>query len=174
MTTLGAVHLGIACLAIASGAAVILTAPKGGRVHKRLGWTYVVTMLLTNATALMIYRLFGGFGPFHFLALISLVSVFFGTAFAVKARNARRQRDLVRRERMIQAHYRTIVYSYLGLLAAFASEVIVRLPVFRESLGPGPVFGFAVLGASLAVMWIGSRMIRSNAERVLAPFRAAR
>ncbi|WP_158666626.1 hypothetical protein [Salinibacter altiplanensis] len=51
---------------------------KGTRRHRYVGWIYVATMIFLCVTSFFIYELFGGFGPFHVAALISLVSVIGG------------------------------------------------------------------------------------------------
>ena len=70
----GFVHalLGIAALLVGL---MVLFQRKGTRSHRRLGTMYVLSMFALNITALMIYDLFGGFGPFHVAALISLATV---------------------------------------------------------------------------------------------------
>lgn len=64
MDVLGVLHLGAAVGSLVSGGGVIMSR-KGTRAHRRLGWTYVASMATLNVTALLIYDLFGGFGPFH-------------------------------------------------------------------------------------------------------------
>lgn len=67
---IGIVHTIFAVIAMLSGAWVLLQ-PKGGTRHRQMGYVYVGAMLLMLLTAFGIYRLFGGFGIFHFFALIS-------------------------------------------------------------------------------------------------------
>ncbi len=172
MSPLGAFHLVMAFTAIAAGAAVLLTGPKGGRTHKRLGWVYLVAMLSLNATALMIYRLFNGFGPFHVAAIVSLFSVITGGALAVLARQARRRGDHATRARFIAGHFRAISWSYIGLLAALVSETATRLEIARPAAAPGRAFGIAVMVATLSVVATGAYLIRTRRERALVPFRA--
>ena len=152
MNDLGWVHLTSAVMALASGAAVLLRR-KGSRAHRRMGWVYVGSMLVLNATALMIYRLTGSFGPFHVAALLSLATVLIGIVPAVRRRPAN----------WVEHHYWWMTYSYVGLWAAAVSEVATRTPGFR--------FWWAVIVATLLVMGIGSTLIRRRAEAVIAPFR---
>jgi uncharacterized membrane protein len=171
MSPLGAFHLASAFAAILAGAAVLLTGPKGGRTHRRLGRVYLVSMLALNGSALMIYRLFRGFGPFHVAALISLISVVAGVALAVLARRARARGDHAMRADLVAGHYRAIAWSYIGLLAALVSETATRLDIARPDDMPGRAFGIAVAVATLSVVSVGAYLIRSRGERVLAPFR---
>ncbi len=172
MAPLGVLHLAMAFTAIAAGAAVLVTAPKGGRTHKRLGWIYLASMLALNGSALLIYRLFNGFGPFHLAALVSLFSVIAGGGLAIAARRARLRGDRARRAEFVGGHFRAICWSYIGLLAALVSETATRLEIARPADVPGRAFGIAVGLATLSVVTTGAYLIRSRRERLLAPFGA--
>ena len=151
MTLLGWFHLLAALVAMASGA-VVLLGRKGTRGHRRLGWAYVASMVALNGSALLIYRLFGGFGPFHVAAIVSLGGLVMGVLVM------RRPRD----PRAVERHYYWMTWSYVGLLAAFVSEVGTRVP--------GAVFWWAVLAGTLLVVAVGSRLIRRGAASALRPF----
>jgi uncharacterized membrane protein len=170
MSPLGALHLATAFVAIGTGAIILLTGPKGGRTHKRLGWVYLGSMLALNGSALLIYKLFGGFGPFHVAAIVSLLGIFAGGTLAVKAREARKRGDRVRRAELVAAHFRAIAWSYIGLLAALVSETATRLDIARPAAVPGRAFGIAVGVATMTVVAIGAYLISARRERVLAPF----
>jgi uncharacterized membrane protein len=154
MNALGLFHTACALVALGSGAAVLMRR-KGTAGHRRTGWVYVASMLLLNGTALMIYRLFGGFGPFHVAAVFSLVTVLAGIVPAVRRRPAN----------WLDHHYQWMTWSYVGLCAATVSEVATRMPGFR--------FWWAVMLGTLAVIGVGGMLIRRRASAVLAPFRAA-
>ena len=51
---------------------------KGTRTHRRIGQAYLLAMLALNVTGLMIYDLYGRFGPFHVAAAISLATIVAG------------------------------------------------------------------------------------------------
>ncbi|HEX2079433.1 MAG TPA: DUF2306 domain-containing protein [Longimicrobium sp.] len=150
MSALGWFHMACALMALGSGAAVLLRR-KGDRAHRRLGWVYVASMLLLNATALMIYRLFGGFGPFHAAALISLATVIAGIVPPVRRRPAN----------WVEHHYQWMTWSYVGLCAAAVSEAGTRVPGFR--------FWWAVLAGTFIVIGVGATLIRRRAAALLAP-----
>jgi uncharacterized membrane protein len=152
MSTLGWIHTAAALAALVTGAAVLLRS-KGTRRHRQLGWTYVASMVLLNATALAIYRLSGTFGPFHIAALFSLATVVAGAIPAVRRRPA---------GTWVVYHYWWMTYSYLGLLAATAAEVATRVP--------GNNFWWTVIAASAAVFAFGAPIIRRRARGTLAPF----
>ena len=170
MISLGWTHIVAATTALVAGAAVLLTR-KGTRRHRQLGWAYVVSMLLLNGTALLIYRLFGRFGPFHVGAVFSLVTVVAGTAVAFGARRARARRDPVGRARALERHYQWMTWSYVGLAAAAVSEIATRMPALRPRPGQGMAFGITVALATLLVIGVGAQLIRRRRTALLAPYR---
>jgi uncharacterized membrane protein len=170
MNPLGWAHTVAALVALGSGAAVLLAA-KGTMRHRRLGWTYAASMLALNVSALFVYRLFGGVGPFHVAAVASLVTVVFGTLAAVRGRRHRLARDAEARARAIEQHYAWMTWSYVGLLAAAVSEVATRVPAFRPRPGQGVAFGITVAVATVVVVAVGARLIRSQRSPLLAPYR---
>ena len=172
MTSLGWTHTISALAALEAGAAVLLTR-KGTRRHRQLGWTYVVSMIVLNATALLIYRLFGRIGPFHVAAVFSLATVVAGTAAAFAGRRARERRDVAGRARALERHYQWMTWSYVGLVAAAVSEVATRLPALRPRPGQWMMFGIAVTAATVLVIWVGARLIRRRRAALLAPYRSA-
>jgi uncharacterized membrane protein len=70
----GLVHALLGVAALILGLAVLLRR-KGTPVHRIMGRGYVLSLLLLNTTALMIYDLYGRFGPFHVASVISLATV---------------------------------------------------------------------------------------------------
>jgi uncharacterized membrane protein len=169
MSLLGQVHLASAIASLGSGAVVLLMSPKGTRRHRQVGWTYAVSMLTLNVTALMIYRLFGGFGPFHVAALVSLAGLAVGVFSAIRAKASRLDRDLPARHKWVERHYHFMSWSYVGLWAAAVSEVATRVPAFRPSAAQGmAVFGIVVAVATLLVVGVGARLIRVRARGALA------
>ena len=152
MSPLGSFHTVAASIALASGAAVLIRR-KGTRWHRRAGWTYAVSMILLNVTALMIYRLFGYFGPFHVAAVLSLATVSGGTIAAVRRRP---------RGKWIETHFYLMAFSYVGLVAAAFAEVATRVP--------GARFWWVVLVVSFLIILVGTRWIKSRAADMLRPF----
>ena len=82
---LGFVHTLFGLAALATGCAVVIRR-KATRIHRRIGRAYVAAMLLLNLTALLIYDLYGRFGPFHVAALISLATVLAGIVPVLRRR----------------------------------------------------------------------------------------
>lgn len=151
MTTIGIIHTACGVAALTSGLGVLLR-PKGTRGHRVLGWAYVASMGGLLATAFLIYRLFGGFGPFHWAAIAAAATLAGGLA-AVRRRRPR----VEWRER----HAYLMSYSYLGLLAAMAAEIVTRVPGVEFATGAAMV--------STAVLAVGAVVIRHAGPGMLRP-----
>lgn len=117
-SSLGWFHLTTALLAMLSGAFVLATR-KGTKRHKQVGYLYVFSMLLVCGSAMGIYRLTGTFGIFHITAILGFLTLA-GGVIPMLMRNIDRKYKAV--------HVWFMYYSVLGLYAAFASELIVRIP----------------------------------------------
>jgi uncharacterized membrane protein len=146
---LGLVHslFGIAALLLGL---LVLLCRKGTRYHRRIGQGYVLAMVLLNATALMIYDLYGRFGPFHVAALVSRATVVGGFIPAYLQRP---------RATWMRHHAAAMCWSYIGLLAAFVSEIATRVPGVR--------FGWGVVAATIGVVAVGAVLVRTRLPRIL-------
>lgn len=172
MSIIGTIHLVASVASIFLGATVLAQGPKGGSRHRQVGWAYVVAMLTVNTTAFMLYGLFGGFGPFHVAAVVSLTGIIAGVLAARSARKARMAHQGFRRSNRVEVHFWWMTFSYVGLVAALASEAITRLPSTRAiGGGAGAMFGAAVGGATALIFAVGSYLIVTRRARSLAPFR---
>lgn len=159
MRALGPLHLAAACLALASGGWVVLRR-KGTAGHRRAGWVYAAAMVALNGTALGIYRLTGGVGPFHLAAFASLVTLAAGMLPALRR---------PRRPGWLERHYVFMSWSYVGLVAAAVAETATRATVVRVALGgPSPRFWTTVAVASAAVIGAGSWIIRRRRRPTLS------
>ena len=142
---IGLIHTIVASLAVITGTIVLLN-KKGTTFHKRVGYVYAVSMLLMNITAFGIYRLFGGFGVFHVLALVSLVALF-GGMYPVLNRNKVKNWYI--------DHIRVMGWSVVGLYAAFAAEISVRFF--------SPQYFFMMVGISSGLIcFVGAMMIKKR------------
>lgn len=140
--------LAIAALAIG---AVVALRRKGDRRHQLLGYCYAVSLLLVNASALAVYEDSSGIGPFHVLALVSLVTLARGFIPALLRRPASRWLDL---------HAYFMSWSYAGLVAAGTSQIATmstKLPA-----------QFAVGLPSVAVVLTAGVLIHTRVPRILA------
>jgi len=140
---LGFLHLMAALAALSAGAGVIFT-QKGTLRHKRLGRCYVLLMLAMNGTALLDYELFGRFGPFHWMVLLSLATVIGGYSSARRKTNEWKH-----------AHAYYMAGSYIGLIAAAVAEVTSRIPGW--AFGPSVLLSSAIVGA--LGIWLMFRLV---------------
>jgi uncharacterized membrane protein len=142
---MGAMHFASAIAALVLGA-MVLGASKGTVFHRTIGAGFVAAMVTLNVSALAIYRLTGHFEPFHGLALFSLATVVRGMVPALR-----------RRPGWLIAHYWSMAWSYLALLAAACSEIVVRL-FLRAGIftGPWQVIG---LGVAIAILFVVVGMV---------------
>jgi uncharacterized membrane protein len=128
----------------------VLVSRKGTLVHRRLGQSYTFAMMALNVTALMIYDLYGRFGPFHVAAAVSMATVLAGL-FPVVFRRPR--------ETWMRLHATFMCWSYVGLFAAFVSEVATRVPGVR--------FGWTVVAATVAVVMVGAVLINGRVPSIV-------
>ena len=73
-STTGWIHLTTSIIALITGT-MILAMKKGTATHIKVGYIYVISMLIVVVTAFMIYRLFDGRGIFHCAAVVSGVTL---------------------------------------------------------------------------------------------------
>jgi uncharacterized membrane protein len=122
-SSIGAAHVAAALAALMLGT-IVVGAAKGTPFHRMIGAGYVAAMLVVNLSALAIYRLTGHFEAFHALALLSLAVLGRGIAAA-----------LIRRPGWLSVHYQFMAWSYVGVLAATGSEIIIRLGARLSLIG---------------------------------------
>ena len=156
MSLIGQVHLGLAIVALVSGA-VVVALVKGTGMHRLFGFLYATSMLGVNGSALLLYNLTGSFGPFHVLALISLSTVAVGVVYALLR---------VPKEAWVISHAYWMSWSYVGLVAAAASEAVTRLPTAP--------FWWAVLLASVVVVGVGGWVISTTVPRSIREYFSGR
>lgn len=140
----------LAIAALAIGAAVALRR-KGDRRHQILGYCFAVSLLLVNASALAVYEDSSGIGPFHVLALVSLVTLASGFIPVLLRRPAFRWLDL---------HSYFMSWSYAGLVAAGSSQVATM----STDLSPQIAVGLP----SVAVVLTAGVVIHTQVPRILA------
>ena len=151
MSTLGWIHTIFGIVALLAGTAVLFI-KKGGRWHRTFGHIYLTHMLALNISALFIYRLYGHFGPFHWMAVASLITLIVGMV-PVFTR--------LPKGGWLQLHAAFINGSYVGLVAAFAAEITSRLP------GTEYLFGPMVGLTSAVIIGIGAYLIHRTLPQSL-------
>ena len=116
--TYGFIHLVSSIVALVTGTLVLIM-KKGTVRHKQIGYVYVISMVFLLLTALMIYRLFNGWGIFHYTTIISLLTISLGMIPIWTKRPSRKWKYM---------HFSFMYWSVMGLYSAFVAEVITRIP----------------------------------------------
>ncbi|WP_158551413.1 DUF2306 domain-containing protein [Rhodohalobacter sp. SW132] len=147
---IGTIHVVFAIAALLIGA-VVAFRPKGGRRHRILGYFYVIFLLSVNVSALSVYEEAVGMGPFHILAVISLVTLISGFIPAFLRRPVSSWLDL---------HAYFISWSYVGLVAAGIAQIVTM-----SSSLPAQ---FTVGLPSILVVLIGGVLIHTRVPKILA------
>jgi hypothetical protein len=117
-STTGYIHFITATIAMITGTYVIV-APKGTRTHVRWGYAYTASMVVMLITSFMIYRLFNGFGIFHYFSVVSTITLIGGLIPAFRRKPEKT---------WVIWHFAFMYWSIIGLYAAFVSEVVTRVP----------------------------------------------
>lgn len=130
------IHIILGFLSLISGLVIVLQ-NKGNLKHRLIGRLYVLSMLGLNLTSFGIYKLYNGWGFFHWMAVASLIPLLAGFV-AILYKN-------------IQAHYYFMCWSYIGLLCATISEIFVHVPLATLLLNKIPhietIFMLCLIGA---------------------------
>ena len=145
-SSVGFIHLTASIIALITGL-FILVSKKGTAPHKRIGYTYSISMIVLNVTAFMIYRLYGKFGIFHWFAVMSCLTLFAGLYPVIAKRT----------KNYLVSHFRFMYWSVIGLYCAFMAEVFSRLPniILTETGKPMVVF-YKMIGVAIGItMFIG-------------------
>lgn len=150
-------HIATAIVAIVTGLVMLLQV-KGTRLHRRFGYLYVASMVTLNVSSFLIFELTGDFSPFHVAAFLSLATVIAGFLPVYRRRPV---------DGWLEMHFQFMAWSYIGLLAAAASEIAVRIP---ES-----PFWWAVIVSSAVIIMAGAMVLAHNRPKLLARYgRASR
>ncbi|MDX1940126.1 MAG: DUF2306 domain-containing protein [Saprospiraceae bacterium] len=152
----GLVHLIASIIALVTGLMVLINR-KGTRFHKRTGYVYAAAMLVLNATAFMIYRLYGSFGIFHWFAVFSCLTLLAGLYPVLTKRS----------KNYLLLHFSFMYWSVIGLYCAFMAEVFTRLPsiVLTASGEPMTIF-YKMVGIAIAVtMTVGIIFFRKHSPK---------
>ena len=142
-SSIGWFHLIAALVSLATGSFVLLTT-KGTEIHKKVGYLYGFSMILVCGTAFGIYNLTGTFGIFHILACVALATLM-GGMIPLFLKNIQKGYKVF--------HLWFMYYSVLGLYAAFASELIVRIPEKPFYPMVGMATGVIFLIGTVFIFW---------------------
>ena len=116
MTLPGAVHTVLAMLGIVVGLIQFLR-PKRGPTHRARGYAFVYPMLVADGTAMLIFQFTGRFNILHAGAVANLVCIILAIIPVLRTPRPSNWKN---------QHYYWMSWSYVGLLAAAATELVVR------------------------------------------------
>jgi uncharacterized membrane protein len=142
---IGGLHVASACAGLCVGLMVLLRG-KGGAWHVVLGRLFLPSMVLLNVPVLLLYEDSGRPGPFHVLAVVSLVTTTLVWPFL---------RGRLRGRRAIAGHASFMTWSWIGAATAGLARLGNRqLP--EQSPWPvvavvGVVTGIGLVGPALRV-----------------------
>jgi len=139
---IGLIHFIFSISSLISGS-LVLWHTKGTKTHKRTGYVYAISMLIVLTTAFAMYNLFGNWGIFHWMALVSSLTLACGLLPILLKRP---------RHNYISLHFIFMYWSVIGLYGAFMAETFVRLPeIVIESGIPNAMF-YNMTGIAVAVV----------------------
>lgn len=134
-STEGLIHFISGIISLITGTTTLFL-KKGTKLHIRIGYTYVISMIVLLVTSFMIYRLFNGFGIFHYASIVSSISVLLGILPPIFLRH---------KSYWARLHFTAMFWSVIGLWAAFTAEMSVRIPESSFRWMVGVAFGVAIL-----------------------------
>ena len=121
-------------------------------------------MLILNISAIGITNMTGSFGYFHIFVLISLPTILAAAYFPIFARS---------KQNWMLRHFEFMFWGYVGLIAAFVAEVVIRFPavlvipndqVQEFSASPGSfVLAAAITGG---IMFVAEILFRRHRKRI--------
>lgn len=162
-SSIGFIHLIFSVLALIFGSIVLLKR-KGTKPHKKWGYAYCVSMIGVMLTAFFMYRLFGKFGIFHWMAVLGTITLLAGMIPMFFKRSTRN----------LELHLGFMYWSVMGLYAAFIAETFVRIPdVVVESGVPNQVF-YTATGIGVGIVMFFAVLFflkkKTNWEKLVSNF----
>jgi uncharacterized membrane protein len=148
LTLAGAMHATLAVAAITVGIIQFIRR-KGDATHRVFGYAYGCAALIGDGTAMLIYRFTGSLNILHFGAMTSIVCIIAGLRPLLRT---------PRRRNWKHKHYLWISWSYVGLLAAASTELVVRTLPFRDHVE----IWAATAATTLSVTAVGYLIIKRN------------
>jgi uncharacterized membrane protein len=116
LTLAGTIHTVLALFGIIVGLIQLLR-PKRGASHRARGYAFVYAMLVADGAAMLIFQFMGRLNILHAGAILNLVCVVLAVVPVLRSPRPPNWKN---------QHYYWISWSYVGLLAAAATELLVR------------------------------------------------
>lgn len=134
----------------------VIAQVKGTKKHRYIGRLYVVSMLLLCATSFGLFNLFGGFGVFHFAALVSLTCIAGGMGAVFFRKKI---------SDWLVWHYQFMSWSFLGLLGATSNEAFVHVAPLAKLAHQ---YQYVPLVALVILFAVGGVYINMSMSRLVA------
>jgi hypothetical protein len=116
MTLPAGIHAVLAAASIVVGLIQLLR-PKGGSIHRALGYAFVYAMLIADGTVMLLSQFTGRFNILHVGAIANMLCIILAIV------------PVLRSPRPLNwkyQHYYFICWSYVGLLSGGATQLVVR------------------------------------------------
>lgn len=114
----GLIHLIASICAVVFGT-IVLIKLKGTKIHRRIGYLYVISMTVLLVSSFMIYRLFNGFGMFHYSSIFSSLNLIIGMV-SIWLKWPKNNYKFY--------HLNFMYWSVISLYMALAAELFTRIP----------------------------------------------
>jgi uncharacterized membrane protein len=116
LTLAGAIHTVLAISGIVVGLIQFLRAKRGPN-HRARGYAFVYAMLIADGAAMLVFQFTGKFNILHIGAMTNLVCIVAAMIPVLRSPRPSNWKN---------QHYCWMSWSYVGLLAAAATELVVR------------------------------------------------
>lgn len=116
LTLPGGIHTVLAMLGIVVGLIQFMR-PKRGPLHRARGYAFVYAMLVADGTAMLVFQFTGRFNILHVGAIVNLFCIVLAIVSMLRSPRPSNWKN---------QHYCWMSWSYVGLLAAAATELVVR------------------------------------------------
>jgi len=134
------IHTVFSVIALLAG--IIFLIPKGSKKHKRLGYLYALSMLISLITSFGLFKIWGTFGIYHALSIVSFLTLIIALYFPLFGRT---------KQNWIEYHLIWMGYSYVGLVMAAGSHLFGVFSSWPNALRIGLFWVFPYLIGSILI-----------------------
>jgi len=120
------IHTIFSVTALLAGAIFLFS--KGTKLHKKIGYVYTLSMLSCVITSFGLFSLWGSFGVYHALSIVSFLTLMIALYFPLFGR---------KKKNWVEQHLVWMGYSYIGLVMAGGSHLFNLVPDWPSWLSMG-------------------------------------